>query len=179
MAAQVNAPGSWHDSRVAHNIYRILEQQTPDGYYLVCDTAFPHGRSQVSSRLKAPLKAGDIGPSDPQLQADVLAFNRQLLSYRQTAEWGMRQLQGAFARLRLPMDVHEAERRSILLELVIRLNNVRARLVGISQIRNVYMPIWRSGDGDDLWDNLGDMLLTDIRSHDRVSRYHVSFQAQV
>lgn len=31
--------------------------------------------------------------------AEATAFNRELLSYRQTAEWGMRAIQGSFGRL--------------------------------------------------------------------------------
>ncbi|KAF4613306.1 hypothetical protein D9613_011207 [Agrocybe pediades] len=35
------ASGSWHDARVAHPIYEKLRTATPEGYYLVTDTAFP------------------------------------------------------------------------------------------------------------------------------------------
>jgi hypothetical protein len=40
IAANFNAPGSWHDSRVAQPIYDKLQNDTPDGFYLVANTAF-------------------------------------------------------------------------------------------------------------------------------------------
>lgn len=132
-----------------------------------------------SAHLRAPLKSGDTVPSrvnNPTLHHKVMAFNRQLLSFRQTAEWGMRQLQGSFGRLRLPLDINQTGHRLRLLEMVMRLNNLRARCVGISEIRNVYMPIWQHDDGDTLWNDLGRMLLSDIRRTDRVSRFHLVTQ---
>src|SRR5215472_15485174 len=51
IGAHVNAPGSWHDSRVAQPIYRQLREQTPEGYYLVADTAFPRGTADIQGRI--------------------------------------------------------------------------------------------------------------------------------
>jgi hypothetical protein len=42
-AANLNAPGSWHSSRVAQPIYKKLLKQTPGGFYLVAETVFPCG----------------------------------------------------------------------------------------------------------------------------------------
>ncbi|CDO68934.1 hypothetical protein BN946_scf185000.g77 [Trametes cinnabarina] len=39
--AVLNAPGSWHDSHVARDLYDLLLTKTPPGYYLVADTACP------------------------------------------------------------------------------------------------------------------------------------------
>ncbi|KAH9944896.1 hypothetical protein B0H21DRAFT_436067 [Amylocystis lapponica] len=128
---------------------------------------------QIAGRIRAPLKQGDRVARNPLIRGRVMAFNRQLLSYRQTAEWGMRGLQGSFGRLRLPLDIHRIKRRQSLLENCVRMNNVRARLIGISQIRNVYMPIWKDGDGDGVWEDLGNFLMRDIRRNDRVSRFHL------
>ncbi|KZT05494.1 uncharacterized protein LAESUDRAFT_737563 [Laetiporus sulphureus 93-53] len=58
MAAKLNCPGSWHDSRVARPIYEKLYTKTPDGYFLVADTAFPHGSDQIAGRIRASIKAG-------------------------------------------------------------------------------------------------------------------------
>ena len=52
--AIINAPGSWHDSRVALPVYAHLRRDTPDGPYLVADTAFPRG-SRLSGKIMAPL----------------------------------------------------------------------------------------------------------------------------
>lgn len=79
-----------------------------------------------------------------QIQERV-AFDRELLSYRQTAEWGMRGLQGSFGCLRIPLEINHQAERGDLLETCVRLNNLGAQLVVINQIRSVYMPIWTSG----------------------------------
>jgi hypothetical protein len=174
IAAKLNAPGSWHDSRVAQPIYEKLLTKTPAGYYLVADTAFPRGTNQIQGRIRAPIKAGQKITGTHAEVEEKLAFNRELLSYRQTAEWGMRALQGAFGRLRIPLEVNHTERRAKLLETCIRLHNLRARRVGINQIRSVYMREWRATEElDDLWRNFESMLFAEQRSRDRVSKYHV------
>ncbi|KAI0071605.1 hypothetical protein K474DRAFT_1606646 [Panus rudis PR-1116 ss-1] len=173
ICAQLNAPGSWHDSRVARNIYYTLRTSAPRGYYLIADTAFPHDDTVVEGHIRVPLKDGARLPDDHALRERVMRFNRDLLSFRQTAEWGMRSLQGGFGRLRIPLDVNNPDYCNLLLENVCRLNNLRARSVGISQIQTVYIPTWRQDDGDALWNQLGEMLIADIRRSDRVSRFHL------
>lgn len=174
----MNAPGSWHDSHTSRPIYKQLRSKTPDGYYLIADSAFPRGTAAISGKIQAPLKSGAVLPNNAQEQAELLAFNRQLLSYRQTAEWGMRMLQGSFGRLRVPLDVNDQGRRQRLLEVCMRLSNVRAICVGINQIRSVYLPIWKANEDEQLWIDLGNLLFSDIRRHDRVARYHLVVQTQ-
>ena len=77
----LNAPGSWHDSRVARRLYRKL-REVPDGYFLIADTAFPRTPASAGGKIKAPLKSGDDFPVDPAAQAEVFVLNRQLLLYR-------------------------------------------------------------------------------------------------
>lgn len=172
-AAVLNSPGSWHDSHVARPIYKMLHNDLPDGYYLVADTAFPRGTASIAGKIRAPLKSGESLPADTIEQDKVIRFNRQLLSYRQTAEWGMRMLQGSFGRLRVPLDINDEKGRQDLLELCMRLSNIRAECVGINQIRNVYMPTWRASEDEELWIQLADMMFGDIRRRDRVSRFHL------
>jgi hypothetical protein len=119
------------------------------------------------------VKEGQRLPEDPYELEEFLRVNRQLLSYRQTAEWGMRMMQGSFGRLRVPLNINVENDRRELLELCCRLNNVRAELVGINQIRSVYMPVWKASEDERLWTDLGDMLFGDIRHRDRVSRFHL------
>ncbi|KAF8589788.1 hypothetical protein K439DRAFT_1645022 [Ramaria rubella] len=96
LTARINAPGSWHNSQITQPIYQQLRDDTDDGYYLVANTAFPRGSAQISGRIKAPVKSGQRLPSDPDEREELLCFNRELLSYHQTAEWGMHALQGSF-----------------------------------------------------------------------------------
>ena len=105
IACHLNAPGSWHDSRVARPIYEKLLWKTPEGYYLVTDTAFPRGSDQIKGRIRAPMKDGVRLPVDAVERKKLLDFDRQLLSYQQTAEWGNRALQGTFGRLRVPLEI--------------------------------------------------------------------------
>lgn len=118
------------------------------------------------------MKANEALPSDPTAREAVLAKDRQLLSYRQTAEWGMRHLRAGFGRLRVPLDANDPVGRSELLEVCARSSNVRADRVGISEIRNVYMRIWEDAEDDDIWNNFEDVLFGELRRRDRVSRFH-------
>lgn len=173
IAAKLNAPGSWHDSRVAQSIYEKLRTRTPAGFYLVADTAFPRGSSQIDGRICAPIKTGQRLRGTAEEIDEKLAFDRELLSYRQTAEWGNRGLQGSFGRLRIPLEINNDEKRGDLLEICIRLYNLRARRVGFNQIRTVYMPIWRqTAEDEEVWVNFENMLFSQQRRSDRVSRYH-------
>ena len=74
----------------------MLCTRTPDGYYLVANMAFPQGTSQIEGHIQAPIKAGQWIPGTPSEVAEKLTFNCELLSYCQTAEWGMCALQGSF-----------------------------------------------------------------------------------
>lgn len=138
------------------------------------DTAFPRGTTQIAGRIKAPMKSGTRLPADPIERANLMAFDRQLLSFRQTAEWGMRTLQGSFGRLRIPLDINHSSRRGDILEVVARMYQLRARLVEINQIRSVYMPAWRETEEDrEIWDNFERILFHDQRKSDRVARFHL------
>jgi hypothetical protein len=172
IAAKINAPGSWHDSRIAQPIYEKLRTRTPDGFYLVADTAFPRGAKQIEGKIRAPIKTGQRMRGTMEEIEEHLAFDRQLLSYRQTAEWGMRGLQGSFGRLRIPLEIGRHKERGDLIEICIRLHNLRACTVGINQIRTVYMPIWKQNGQEQVWMDFENMLFADQRRSDRVARFH-------
>lgn len=171
IAAVINHPGSWHDARVAQPIYDLLLHHTPPSYYAVADTAFPRGARTIHNRIQAPLKQGARLPANRHEREARLAFNAQLTSYRQSVEWGMRAFQGSFGRLRVPLNIQDNHGRARLLEICIRLNNLRANCVGISQIRSVYQPVWMEED-DAMWFNFENMVFREIRAQDRVGRYH-------
>ncbi|KAI9059360.1 hypothetical protein FKP32DRAFT_1614166 [Trametes sanguinea] len=158
-ACVLNAPGSWHDAKVARPIYDKLRNKTPDSYYFVADTAFPRGDASIAGRIQAPLKSGQQVPGDREEREAVLARNRQLLSFRQTAEWGMRLLRVGFARLRLPLDINDPEGRVELLEVCYCLCNLRTELVGINEICT---------DGE-IWADFENVLFCDLQQCDRVA----------
>jgi hypothetical protein len=172
IACRLNAPGSWHDSRVAQPIYEKLRTSTPNGFYIVADTAFPRGTEQIHGRIRTPIKEGARLPSDPVEQAKLLAFDRQLLSFRQSAEWGNGMLQRVFGRLQVPFTLSHSRNHAHVLEICVRLCNLRTRRVGLNQIQSVYMPIWKHSD-EEVWISLDNMLFSGQRGNDRVRRFHL------
>lgn len=174
IACNFNAPGSWHDSRVAQPIYEKLLNKTPDGFYLVADTAFPRGTVDIEGRIMAPIKTGQrMRGTDEEIE-ERFAYDRELLSYRQTAEWGMRSIQGSFGRLCLPLQINDKNARGDLIEICFRLHNLRTRRIGYNEIEKVYMPEWKkTSDDEEIWNHFEEMVFGDQRQKDRVSRFHV------
>jgi hypothetical protein len=171
--AVINCPGSWHDAHTAQPIFERLRDRVPDGYFLVADTAFPRGTRAIAGKIKAPLKAGQYVSEDPEEQTLQMGLNEQLLSYRQTAEWGMRTVQGSFGRLRKPLKINDATYRTELLELVCRLTNIRALCVGISQIQRVYDPLWRDSADDRFWKDVEEEISGTVRRRSHIDRFRV------
>jgi hypothetical protein len=134
-----NVPGTVHDSKVAEwgNIYPKLEQVYDSvGGKCAVDSAF--------SLKKYPflVKSSQQDPAANNA-ADFIrgvALNKEATAMRQSAEWGMRALQSSFPRLKDRFIYEEYGERKIILKSMILLYNLRARLVGINQIRNTYMP---------------------------------------
>ncbi|KAF8701721.1 DDE superfamily endonuclease, partial [Rhizoctonia solani] len=58
MSVVINAPGSWHDSNVARPIYLFLRDNTPSGFFLLADSAFPKLGTGEAQKIKVPLKSG-------------------------------------------------------------------------------------------------------------------------
>ena len=173
IACRTNCPGSWHDSRVAEGIYEKLEHETPDGFCVVADSAFPQGHDRNAGKIRVSLKAGQPLPMNLVQRRRVLDLSQSVLSYHQTAEWGMRELQGSFGRLRIPLGIEDMEKRADLIETCFGLHNLRVRMVGINHIKNVYVPIWREGTSDRIWEGFEGILFSDQRKHDRVTTFHV------
>ena len=119
------------------------------------------------------MKDGTRLPIDVVECQEIMEFDRQLLSYCQTAEWGMRTIQGSFGRLRVSLPINYTDARADLLEAIARLYNLRARTVGFNQIRTVYMPIWRTEEQEELWVNFEQQLFSEQHQNDRVSRFHL------
>jgi len=93
IGCRTNCPGSWHNSRVAEGIYNKLEYETPGGYHIVADAAFPTGHGRIAGKIFVPLKAGENLLQNFTQRKHALQLSRAILSYRQTVEWGMRELQ--------------------------------------------------------------------------------------
>ena len=61
------------------------------------------------------------------------------MSMRHAAEWGMRTLQSSFPRLKDTFVYKDTSEHCILMKMVCLLYNLRARTLGINQIKNVFM----------------------------------------
>jgi hypothetical protein len=59
-----------------------------------------------------------------------------------------------------------------ILEICVRLYNLRCRRVGLNQIRSVYLPIWHSDGQDEVWNGFEGMVFGEQRKNDRVARFH-------
>jgi len=134
--------------------------------------------ASISGKIRAPLKAGQQIPEEHAAQQLMLTVNHQLLSYCQTAEWGMHTMQDSFGRLHIPLNINSENCCKQLLETCCRLSNVQTHCVGISQIKNVYMPIWKAAEDEQLWLSLGDMIFVDIQKRDRISCFHLVVKHQ-
>ena len=73
----------------------------------------------------------------------------------------------------MPLNINAEQDQWELLELCCRLHNIQTEFVGINQIRNVYMPVWKASEDEELWNNLGDMLFGEICHCDGVSCFHL------
>jgi hypothetical protein len=123
--AILNAPGSWHDPNIAERLYSQLMTNTPPGYRVISDTAFPRCTDQLDYCIMAPMKRGNCLPACPVEFARLKVLNKQLVSARQAAEWGLRAIQGSFSRLKLPLPATNHEFRAEVIELCVQLHQVR------------------------------------------------------
>ena len=123
--AILNAPGSWHNSNIADCLYAKLLNNTPEGYRIISDTVFPRCTNQLEYRILAPKKKGNRLPTSPHAYACLKKLNKQLVSARQAAEWGMRALQGSFGRLKLPLPAADHQFRAQVIELAVQLHQIR------------------------------------------------------
>jgi hypothetical protein len=170
MYAILNAPGSWHDAAIAEPLYHVLIDNTPPGYRILSDTAFPRKSEMIENRILAPAKKGDRLPSTPRSFSRLKLLNEQVVSARQAAEWGMNSLQGSFARLKLPLPASNHQFRFDLLQCVVRLHQIRTRLVGINQTRTVYKGVW--DECAMLCRQFHRMLFSDIEKQCHINRYY-------
>jgi hypothetical protein len=146
-----NVPGSVHDSQVADlgGIYDKLEKvYATTGGKCCVDSAFGNVARDFL------LKSGQdiLGSSAPtrQEQNREHQLRRQTTSARQTAEWGMLSIQASFPRVKDRFICEERGERRIVMKMFVLLYNMRARMVGINQIRNTYMPHLNRNANEDI-----------------------------
>jgi len=152
--ACLNYPGSWHDSQVAAHLFDEVVKSIGD-YALCVDSGFPR-RGDVEGKLVGPTGALALANMLPANRAAEIARHGVHVSLRQSAEWGMRALQGTFSRLKVRLTANRKDRRDILLAIVL-LHNFRTELVGLNQINTVFK--------EDYEPNIN------LEPYDRIARY--------
>lgn len=80
------------------------------------DTAFPCGTDQIAGHIKASMKDSAHLPADQAECDNVMQHDHQLLSFQQTAEWGMHTMQGSFGWLCIPLAINDSDLCSDILE---------------------------------------------------------------
>ena len=136
IACTLNAPGTWHDSTLAHwgSMYSKLQKCWEEHHgKVLMDSSFASNMYEfiIQSSQNIPVTEG----------RQAMLLGQQATSCRQAAEWGMRGLQGSFPRLKDRIIYEENGERAIILKFITLLYNYRVRSVGINQILNHYMPL--------------------------------------
>jgi hypothetical protein len=133
VVACVNVPGCIHDSTVCEwgNIYTQLGKvHAETGGTCTVDSAFSKKKCDFLIKSSQTL---------PESLEEIIV-NADATSMRQSAEWGMRSFQASFPRIKDRIVYEENGERRLLLKMLVLLFNYRANKVGISQIKNTYMP---------------------------------------
>jgi len=135
VVCSVNAPRSWHDSIVAENggLYSDLKRvHDATGGKCVADSAFSLKRCRFIIK-SGKRKVGETAARTVQW--------RQATHLRQSAEWGMRAIQGSFLRLKYrfifsgdPCD------RQLFMHLIPLLLNFQTNYVGLNQLQSTFYP---------------------------------------
>ena len=95
IACTLNAPGTWHDSTLAHwgSMYSRLQKCWEEHHgKVLMDSAFASNMYEfiIQSSQNIPVTEG----------RQAMLLGQQATSCRQAPEWGMRGLQGSFPRLK-------------------------------------------------------------------------------
>lgn len=124
--------GSWHDSTLTQPLVAAVNSgkfAMPDGFWIAGDSAFNASRNIW---IKKPLSQFANNPSQ-----EELALSSAICAVRQAAEWSNAAMTRVFARLRVPLMTDPAIRARVL-EISVRLHNVRCRLIGRNQVKTVF-----------------------------------------
>ena len=144
-----NIPGCVHDSQIADwgRVYEKLARvYDVTGAKCTVDSAFAAANHPYLVKSSQDYMVSNE-PTLVGRRRDILR-KRAATSMRQSAEWGMRGLQGSFPRLRDRIKYEDRGERRINIKMMTLLFNLRSNLVGINQIKSVYMPILESDQLD-------------------------------
>jgi hypothetical protein len=134
-------PGATHDSSVAElgGVYDKLERVFEStGAICTVDSAFRVKNAPYLFKSAQTFNREPIHDPEDEVAQREWDRMKQATSVRQTAEWGMGSLKSSFPRL-MDTFLHETHgERKVIMKMMILLYNLRARIVGINQIRNFF-----------------------------------------
>ena len=145
-AAFYNLPGCCHDSQLAdwRKLYEKLEAMYVEtGLKFVIDSAFSSKNVDYLIKSSQDYLTADDGLDTYEEQVANLAVKQEATSMRQSAEWGMRAIQSSFPRLKDTLHYEEHGEQRLIFSSLFLIYNLRAHLVGLNQLQNVYFPILR------------------------------------
>ena len=102
------------------------------------DSAFSNHKKDYLLKLGQDL-LGSLAPTQREQQINH-QLRWQTTSARQTVEWGMLGKEASFPQVKDRFIYEERGEWRIVMKMFVLLYNMRARMVGINQIRNTYMP---------------------------------------
>lgn len=130
-------------------------KETPDGFFLIADTAFLTRSPTLANKIRTPLKQGSRLPANQNKRVAAIRYSNRLTQARQAVEWGMRALQVVFSQLRVPLDIND-----------------RTRCVGFNQIRSVYGPE-QNGEDAALRQQAYTLFFPRNQHHNRVGQFYL------
>ena len=133
----IDCPGSWSDAYILDRAKDFLIN-LPIGVWVLGDSAFP----RIPGCLERVRKKGEHPPPTQSALNFQISLERFCVSFRLSSEWGIGALKGAWKVLshvrRLPSD--DREMRITMWECVMRLHNLRVRMMRKGEATNVFIP---------------------------------------
>jgi len=154
--AAINYPGSWHDSAVSLDLIRtVLEAVGQEDFAFCVDQGFPRS-GLLEDKFVGPYSKKFLRKLDSIVRELLLVRIHRYISLRQSAEWGMRALQGTFTRLKSRLTSNNRMRK-LVIETIVLLSNFRTVHVGLNQIATVFNPHYEQ--------------VINLEGYDRIARY--------
>lgn len=136
VAAGINTPGSWHDSKATRltGLYDLIEGTVPDGYCILSDTAF-RGSLREGKVVKI-LTAGQNIPNDMTVE-QYEELEEKIIHARQPNEQGNNTIVQAFRRVRQTLGVFD-DTNTELMEATLLLHNWRVSTTDRNNVKKIF-----------------------------------------
>lgn len=155
--AAFNFPGICHDAFMVRSLVSVVLDNI--GIYKICvDQGFPRD-GDLFDIFVGPISKRMLRGLDPIMRESLKRRSHVYTSLRQASEWGMRALQGSFARLTARLTVDKKKRHTIIYAIIL-LHNFRTRVVGLNQIATVFNPHYEQ--------------YINFKGYDKINRYYVN-----